>query len=132
MTPAALRDLLRLMEARKARDLASLDRLLSEDRRLAAEIATLATTGRRDLAEGPLPLAEQGRRLAWAAACIRAAEHRRRALAAEIRAARSAAVQSLGKHEALGQLATRADRTARQVRDARAEREAPPPAKPAG
>lgn len=127
MTPAALRDLQRLMAARKARDLARLDRLLAEDRALAEEIGRLAATGSRDLADGPLPLAEQGRRLAWAAACIRAAERRRRQLAPEIRAARAEAVQSLGRHEALGNLAGRADREVRQDRAARAEREAPPP-----
>ena len=128
MTPAALRDLLRLMDARKARDLARLDRLLTEDRRLADEIATLAATPGRDMADGPpLPLPEQGRRLAWAVARIRAAEQRRRALAAEIRAARADAVQGLGKHKALEHLAARAERTAAQQREARAEREAPPP-----
>ncbi len=132
MTPAALRDLRRLMDARKARDLARLDRLMSEDRRLEGEIAALAATGARDLAEGALPLAEQGRRLAWAAARARAAELRRRALAGEIRAARAAAVQSLGKHEALGHLSDRADRETAQRRAARAEREAPPPGKPPG
>ena len=114
MTPAALRDLLRLMDARKARDLARLDRLLAEDRRLAGEIATLAATASHDHAEGaPVPLREQGRRLAWAAA--------------RIRAARADAVQSLGKHKALEHLAARADRTAAQQREARAEREAPTP-----
>jgi hypothetical protein len=121
-----------LVDARKVRDLARLDRLLTEDRRLEAEIAALAATPSRDLAEGPLPLAEQGRRLAWAAARIRAAERRRRALAAEIRIARAEAVQSLGKHEALGHLADRADRTALRAREARAEREAPPPRKQPG
>ena len=130
MTPAALRGLLGLMEARKARDLARLDRLLTEDRRLADEIATLAATPGRDMADGPpLPLPEQGRRLAWAAARIRAAERRRRALAAEIRAARAEAVQSLGKHKALEHLTGRADRAAIQLREARAEREAPPQGK---
>lgn len=132
MTPAALRELMRLMDARKARDLARLDRLLSEDRRMADEIAGLASTGSRDLAEGPLPLPEQGRRLAWAAARIRAAERRRRQLAGEIRAARAEAVQSLGRHEALGHLTDRADRAVLRQREARAEREAPPPGKQPG
>jgi hypothetical protein len=127
VTPSALRELARLMDARKARDLARLDRLLSEDRRLGEEIAALAATARRDMAEGPpLPLPEQGRRLAWAAARTRAAERRRMTLAAEIRAARAVAVQSLGKHRALEHLTDRADRAAVQIRDARAEREAPP------
>lgn len=133
MDREALRDLLRLMDARKGRDLARLDRLLMEDRRLLDEIAALAATGSRDLAEdGPtLPLPEQGRRLAWAAARIRVAESRRLALAAEIREARAEAVQSLGKHKALEHLTGRADHALRQKREARAEREAPPP-KPAG
>jgi hypothetical protein len=130
VTPAALRELMRLMDARKARDLARLDRLLTEDRRLAEEIAALAATGTRDLAEGPLPLAEQGRRLAWAAARGRAAARRREALAAEIRAARAEAVQSLGKQKALEHLTDRADRDVLERRAARAEREAPPPEKP--
>jgi hypothetical protein len=130
VTPAALRELMRLMDARKARDLARLDRLLTEDRRLAEEIAALAATGTRDLAEGPLPLAEQGRRLAWAAARGRAAARRREALAAEIRAARAEAVQSLGKQKALEHLTDRADRDVFERRAARAEREAPPPEKP--
>ena len=132
MTPAALRALTHLMDARKARDLARLDRLLTEDRRLVEEIATLAATGSRDLAEGPLPLAEQGRRLAWSAARIRAAERRRRQLAAEIRLARAEAVQSLGKHKALEHLTDRADRAAAHQREARAVREAPPPGRQPG
>ena len=129
MTSAALTDLLRLMDARKARDLARLDRLLTEDRRLAEDIAALAATGSRDLAEGALPLAQQGRRLAWAAARIQAAENRRRQLAGEIREARAEAVQSLGKHKALAHLTDRAVRAAVQRREARAEREGPPPRK---
>ena len=44
MTPAALRRLAGLAEARRARDLARLDRLLTRDRALAAEIASLRTT----------------------------------------------------------------------------------------
>ena len=72
----------------------------------------LAATGGRDLAEGPLPLAEQGRRLAWAGRRIGAAGDGGAQLAAEIRAARAEAVQSLGKHKALEHLAERADRAA--------------------
>ena len=64
MTPAALRRLLALAEARKARDLARLDGLLAEDRRLAAEIAEARRTAARDLA---------GRRGAAAGAAGRAA-----------------------------------------------------------
>jgi hypothetical protein len=128
VTPETLGRLARLADARKARDLARLDRLLAEDRRLADEIAALAATGARDLAAGaPLPLAQQGLRLAWAERHIAAARRRRAELIAAIRAARAAAAQSLGKHRALEQLTERADRAASQARAARAEREAPPP-----
>jgi hypothetical protein len=127
VTPTALRQLMQLAEARKARDLARLDRLLVEDRRLAAEVAELAGTAARDLAEDvALPLAQQGLRLAWADQRIRAAERRRAELAAGIGAARAEAAQSLGKHRALEHLVERAERAALQVRAARAEREAPP------
>jgi hypothetical protein len=126
MTPAALRQLLGLIEARKARDLAQLDRLLGEDRRLAAEIAELASTAARDLADGELPPGRQGVRLAWADQRIRAARRRRAELAQAIRAARAAAARSLGKHQALEHLTDRADRAALHLRAARAEREAPP------
>jgi hypothetical protein len=124
MSPAALRRLLALVGVRKARDLARLDRLAAEDRRLAAEIAALAATPARDAADGPpLPLGRQAARQAWADAGIRAARRRRDALQPEIRAARAAAVQSLGKHEALAALAARAERAAAQARAVRAEQE---------
>ncbi len=129
MTPAALRRLAALAEARRARDLARLEGLLAEDRRLVAEIAWLAGTAARDLAEGvALPLARQGLRQAWADQAVRAARRRRGELAARIGAARAEAVQSLGKHEALEALVARADRAAAQLRIARAEREGPVPA----
>jgi hypothetical protein len=119
---------MQLAEARKARDLARLDRVLAEDRRLVAEIAELGRTAARDMAaDAALPLARQGLRLAWADRRIAAARRRRGELAAEIRAARAEAAQSLGKHQALGHLAERAERAALQLRAARAEREAPPP-----
>ena len=74
MTPAALRDLASLVEARKARDLARLEGLIAEDRRLAAEIAGLAATASLDLASGErLPLMQQAVRQAWADQRIRAA-----------------------------------------------------------
>jgi hypothetical protein len=127
VTPAALGQLLALVEARKLRDLAALDRLAAEDRRLAAEIAGLAAAAARDAAAAvALPLERQGARLVWADRQIRAARARRATLAIEMRAARAAAVQSLGKHRALGELEARARRAALQVREARAEREAPP------
>jgi hypothetical protein len=128
MTPAALRQLLGLIEARKARDLAELHRLLAEDRRLTTEIAELAATHVRDLAEGELPLPRQGARLAWADQRIRAARRRRAELAARIRAARATAARSLGKHKAVEHLTDAADRAALLIRAARAEREAPQPA----
>lgn len=128
MTPAALRQLMTLVEARKARDLAALDRLLHEDRRLVEEIAELRRTGTRDAESGDtLPPERQALRLAWADRRIRAAEIRRVALAEAIRTARAAAALSLGKHKSLETLADRADRTAAQAKAARAEREAPPP-----
>jgi hypothetical protein len=131
VTPAALRQLIGLVEARKARDLARLDALLVEDRRLAADIVELAATGARDMAEGvEVPLAQQARRLAWADQCIAAARRRRAALAPEIAAARLVAARSLGKHRALEHLEERAARALARLRDARAEREMPPPDRP--
>ena len=127
MSPAELRRLAGLVEARKARDLARLERLMSEDRRLAAEIAGLARTPERDLADGGLPPAQQALRQAWADQHIRAARRRRAELAAGIRAARAEAVRSLGKHTALEHLVERADRAALRSRTARAERETPAP-----
>ena len=129
MTPAALRALASLVEARKARDLARLEGLVAEDRRLEAEIADLAATGSRDLAEGvALPLARQGLREIWAEQRIRAARRRRAELAARIRAARADAVQSLGRHRALEHLVEGADRSEQRRKLARAERETPPAA----
>lgn len=127
MTPAALAQLLQLMEARKSRDLAQLDRLLTEDRALAEELAALARLPAQDLEDDPdLSPMEQARRLAWAEQRRRTAERRRSVLATEIRAARAIAVRSLGKHRALEHLGDRAAREAVRTRLARAEREAPP------
>lgn len=131
MTPAALRRLMAVVEARKARDLAALERLVAEDRQLEAEVAELRRTAARDAdAAEALPPGRQAVRLAWADRRIRAARIRQAALAEQIRAARAAAAQSLGKHRSLETLADRADRDAAHARDARAEREAPPPAAP--
>jgi hypothetical protein len=131
VTPQALHRLASLLEARKARDLARLEALVAEDRRLAAEIAEIAATATRDMAgPEPLPLPQQGLRQRWADGRIRAASERRAGLAAGIRDARAEAVQSLGKHRALERLVERADRAAAQIREARAEREAPPPEAP--
>jgi hypothetical protein len=133
MTPAALRQLAGLADVRKVRELARLDALLTEDRRLAAEIAELAATGVRDLAsDAALPLGRQALRLAWAEQRIALARWQRTALAAEIAAARRLAAVSLGKHQALERLTEASDRASAQVRAARAEREAPPAAAPRG
>ena len=51
MSGPRLRALLGLAEARKARDLAALEGLVAEDRRLAAELAALAGLHARDMAE---------------------------------------------------------------------------------
>jgi hypothetical protein len=127
VTPAALRELMTLVEARKARDLAELDRLLGEERRLHAEIAELRRTAVRDAEDGgALPPERQALRLVWADQRIRAARRRLAVLGDAIRAARAAAAQSLGKHKSLETLAERADRSVEQARAARAEREMPP------
>jgi len=127
VTPAALRQLMLLAEARRARDLARLDALLAEDRRLVAEIAELGRTAVLDAAaDQALPPDRQGLRLIWADQRIRAARLRQAALALTIRQARTAAAQSLGKHSSLETLVERAERAALLVRAAKAEREAPP------
>ena len=132
MTPAALRQLMVLVEARKARDLAALDRLLAEQRRLEAEVADLRRTASRDARSGD----DAAAGAAGAPARLGRPVHPRgrgcgrRRLAETIRAARAAAAQSLGKHRSLETLVERADRAALHARDARAEREAPPPVSP--
>ncbi len=127
MTPPALRRLMTLVEARRARDLATLDRLLGEARRLDAEVAELRRTPARDAEDGAeLPPERQALRLAWAEQRIRAARRRQAALAEAIRTARATAAVSLGKHKSLETLVERADRSVELARSARAEREAPP------
>lgn len=129
MTPAMLRALSGLAEARRARDLARLDNLLTRDRALQAEILALASTLERDHATGiKLPPAQLALRQAWVDQRLRAARGQRAALAASITAARAVAVQSLGKHRALENLVERGERQAKHQLLARAEREAPPPA----
>lgn len=128
MTPAMLRQLLALTEARKACALAQFDALLAEDRRLVAEIAEMGGVALRDMAEAAAstPFAQQALRQAWADQRRAQATRRRSALAGELQAARAAAARSLGKHEALARLVEAAERAARLARAARAEREAPP------
>jgi len=128
MTPGKLRELARLVEARKARDLAQLERLMVEDRELAAEIAALARLPETDAASGDLPLRQQAKRQAWADWRQIAAAHRRSELGPEIAAARAQAAESLGKHRALELLEEKAERVEKQVKAARIEREAMPDA----
>lgn len=121
MTPAQLRALGNLMEARKARDLALLERLVAEDRALLAEIASLVGLGAADAAgDETLPPGRHAARLAWIDGRIAAARRRRSSLAPEIDRARTTAVQSLGRAQALDHLAASADRveaTRRVARD---------------
>ena len=127
MNPAALRRLTGLAEARRARDLARLDRLLARARELEAEVASLATTLARDRETGvPLPLPQQALRQSWVDQRTRAVLRQRAALVPAIAAARAEAVQSLGKHLALEKLVERGEHDARQQLIARAEREALP------
>ncbi|HVL20426.1 MAG TPA: hypothetical protein VM422_05500 [Amaricoccus sp.] len=127
MTPAALRKLGALMAARKARDLARLERLVAEDRALAAELAALASAGAADVASGEaLPPDRQAVRLAWIDQRTAMLARRRGILAAEIAGARAAAIQSLGRERALDRLAEIAGRAEATRHAAREEREAPP------
>jgi hypothetical protein len=114
---AALRDLAALAQARRARDLARLEALIAEARGLEDEIAALADTEARDMAEGQVPFAVMGMRLAWAEAAIAAKRRRIAALAVEIAGVRAEARVSLGKHEALAALLAKADRADRAERD---------------
>lgn len=128
MTPARLRELLALAEARKARDLARLEALNAADRALVEAARGLAGLHARDMAEGvgAAPLALLGRRLVWADARMAEIRAARARLAADVAAARAAATVSLGRHRALERLLEDADRAARAAREARAERDAPP------
>jgi hypothetical protein len=127
MTPAELRDLGHLMEARRARDLAWLERLMTEARALEAELATLAATAASDVASGEtLPPDRQAARLAWIDRQLTIVRRRRAELAGEIDRARAAAVQSLGREKALDRVAEVAIRTEASRKTARTEREAPP------
>jgi hypothetical protein len=117
MKAAPLRDLAALAEARRARDLARLEALIAEARGLEDEIAELGDTEARDMAEGRVPFAVMGMRLAWAEAAIAAKRRRIAAIAVEIAGVRAAARVSLGKHEALVALLGRAERRDRAARD---------------
>lgn len=128
MTPDKLRQLGRLAEARKLRDLALLEAAIAEDRALRQRILDLASTPHRDLAEGlvSVPIAQQELRQVWARRQIAICAARRASLAGQISTLRRSAARSLGKHEAIGRLVTGAEAEAARARAARAEREAPP------
>ena len=129
MTPDRLEALRRLAEARKAADLAALEKLLGMRRDRLAEIEALRATQAREGAAplGATPPEALAARLRWADA--RTAELRGEldALEPRIRLAREAAAVSLGKDRALGELRDGAAREAARLRIARQERDAPPP-----
>jgi hypothetical protein len=128
MSRARLQALAALAEARRTRALAELESLLATDRALAERLLELGGTHRLDMAGGLdcAPLALIGRRMAWAEARMAEVRAARAALAPAIDAARRSAAESLGKHEAILKLATRAAHLEARDRAARAEREAPP------
>ena len=126
MTPAALQRLGKLMEARKARDLAHLEQLVAEERRLRGELDTLAATPRVEAESGEtLPPDRQAVRLAWIDRQATLLRERLALLAPQIARARAAAVQSLGREQALERLARNAATVERSIRSAREEREMP-------
>ncbi|PZQ52370.1 MAG: hypothetical protein DI556_01555 [Rhodovulum sulfidophilum] len=129
MTPAALEALRRLAEARKAADLAALERLRAARRDCAAGVAAVLSTRAAELA-APLDsaLAEAlAARLRWADQRLAALRGELRALDQRIAEARAAAAVSLGKDRALGALGDAAARERARLRAARLERDAPPP-----
>lgn len=128
MTPAKLRQLGRLAEARKLRDLALLEAAIAEDRALRQRILDLASTPLRDLAEGlvAMPVAQQELRQVWTRKQISACNARRAELAGRLTALRQNAARSLGKHEAISKLVKGAEAEADEARSARTERETPP------
>lgn len=126
MKPEDLKRLAQLTDAVKSRDLARLEALLAQDRGLEDEIERLSLQQIEDMKSGD-NIPQLARRLAWAEAHIDKARRGRAALAAQIRAAREAAVQSLGRHEALEHLREKAAEDATREALARIERDAPAP-----
>jgi hypothetical protein len=110
MNKTALEALAALAGAYKSRDLAKLEALNGERRRLEAEIGELAGTLARDAMEGDLPFPMIAQRNSWAAAQIALRERRIAAIAIELAGVRAAARVSVGKHEALERLVAEADR----------------------
>jgi septation ring formation regulator EzrA len=127
MSPEALARLRAAAEARKDRDLAQLQSALAEDRRLEAQIAELAQASTRDMeAAGTVPFSQLALRLAWAEQKAAQARKRQADLRAELPRLRREAARSLGRHEALTELARREAAEKARRTAARAERETPP------
>lgn len=129
MKASDLRRLTALAEARKQRDLAELEALAAEDRRLAEDIEGYARIPAEDFREAgdALPMAQLAMRLEWADRNIAIATRRRAELHRKIAHLRRRAAVSLGKHQALEKLTERSARREAERRLGREEREAPPP-----
>ncbi|MER2509730.1 MAG: hypothetical protein ABTQ27_13390, partial [Amaricoccus sp.] len=90
MTPARLRELLRLAEARKSGNLARLDALLAEVRACEAEIEDAARTVVQDLAAAAeMPMAQLALRQIWADQRVAQARRRMGALGPRVAEARA-------------------------------------------
>ncbi|MEM8569733.1 MAG: hypothetical protein AAGG56_02390 [Pseudomonadota bacterium] len=127
MRPDQLVQLTALAEARKARDLAELEAIVAEDRKLADAIEAYTKAPSQDLADSAeIPFNQMARRLEWADQNIALARQKRAELASRIEELRKRAAVSLGKHEALTQLTKRSLRQREEQSAARTEREAPP------
>lgn len=127
MTPQQLRQLTELAEARRSRDLAELEAVVAEDRRLAQAIEGYSRSHAQDMADadGGLPFAQMALRIEWADRNIALARMRRAELAKRISELRKRAAVSLGKHRALEKLTDRAVRQETEIQRAREEKEAP-------
>jgi hypothetical protein len=128
MKPSQLRQLTDVAEARKVRDLAELEALTSEDRRLAEAIEAYARAPAQDLLDSGenVPLAQIALRMEWADRNIAIARRQRAALAGRIAVFRKRAAVSLGKHQALEKLTERSIRRRADLAQAREEKEAAP------
>lgn len=129
MKTSDLRRLTALAEARKQRDLAELEALASEDRRLVEAIKGYASTYSRDFQEGgeEMPLSQFALRLEWAERSIAVATRQRAELHKKIALLRKRAAVSLGKHQALEKLSERTARQEADQRQGREQKEAPSP-----
>ncbi|TPE52502.1 hypothetical protein [Amaricoccus solimangrovi] len=129
MTPDQLEALRKLAEARGRADLAALEGLLRARRECAAEAESIraARAAEDALPLGACPPELLGARGRWADHRIAELDARMAELDQRIDAARGRAAVSLGKDEALRALRDRALGEAARLRDARRERDAPPP-----